>query len=132
MTAKLNNVSIKQRIYVCFSLLVFLFVINGVITNITLNNNKKLSTRLSKTIEPSLQSMEDFRKLMLESKMYTTNWVFLRSNQEDKELLKSLHQEKYTTLKTKINSYSANWNEKRWIDTLNRVFVEFEQLLDIE
>ena len=28
--------------------------------------------------------------------MYTTNWVFLRSKQEDKELLKKMHQTDYT------------------------------------
>ena len=126
------TISIQKRIYLCFALLVFLFVINGIITNITLNNNKKLSTRLSENIDPSLKSMEDLRKLMLESKMYTTNWVFLRSNQEDKESLKKLHNQTYQTLKTKMNSYSSNWQEKRLVDTLNKVYTGFEQLLEIE
>ncbi|HXB43705.1 MAG TPA: hypothetical protein VNV85_06600, partial [Puia sp.] len=69
--------SLKQKIYLSFSLLVLLFVINGVATIITLNNNKKLSENISRVIDPSLQATEDLGKILVESKMYSTNWVFL-------------------------------------------------------
>jgi CHASE3 domain sensor protein len=72
MKAKMN-ISIKRRIYLSFSLLVCLFVLNGIFTIITINKNNKLSARLSKVIDPSLQTLDDFKKLMLESKMYATN-----------------------------------------------------------
>src|SRR5687768_14239707 len=106
------NISIRRRIYLSFSLLVLLFVINGFITIHTLNSNKKLSTRLSRVIDPSLQSLGYFRKMLVESKMYTTNWVFLRSRQEDKELLKKLHDSDYHKLKSTINSFSSQWENK--------------------
>jgi CHASE3 domain sensor protein len=79
--------SLKQKIYLSFSLLVLLFVINGVATIITLNNNKKLSENISRVIDPSLQATEDLGKILVESKMYSTNWVFLRSNQQDRDAL---------------------------------------------
>src|SRR5450432_2688986 len=99
------NISIKQRIYWSFSLLVCLFVLNGIITILTINNDKKLSTHLSQVVEPSLQAMEDFEDVMVESKMYMTNWVFLRFNREDKELLKELHASGYPALKSRMNLY---------------------------
>src|ERR1700730_18900113 len=126
------NITIKARIYWSFSLLVLLFVINGVITIITLNNNKKASAVLSKIIDPSLQAMDDLKKMMLESKMYTTNWVFLRYNQEDKESLKRLHDPNYGELKKRTNSFAGEWTNKNWVDSLNRVYAGFEQLLGIE
>jgi len=107
-------------------------VLNGVITNITLINNKKLSSRLSNVVNPSLQSLDDFKKLMLESKMYTTNWVFLRSNREDKESLKRLHNSEYFVLKSSINSYVSKWSQQKWVDSLNKVCTSFEELLGFE
>jgi|GEM_PF-545249 len=126
------NITIKARIYWSFSLLVLLFVINGVITIITLNNNKKASAVLSRIIDPSLQAMDDLKKMMLESKMYTTNWVFLRYNQDDKESLKRLHDPDYGKLKERTNSFAGQWTNKNWIDSLDRIYAGFEQLLGIE
>lgn len=126
------NITIRKRISWSFFLLVSLFVINGVITIITLNNNKKSSAHLSEIIDPSLQAMDDFKKMMLESKMYTTNWVFLRYNQEDKELLRKLHRQDYGELKVRINSYAGGWANKTWADSLKRLYAGFDQLLGIE
>jgi signal transduction histidine kinase len=69
---------------------------------------------------------------MLESKMYSTNWVFLRYKQEDKEMLKQLHDVDYALMKKKMNGYTLQWESKIWLDSLNNVFTGFEQLLDIE
>lgn len=132
MKGRINNISIKRRIYLSFSLLVFLFVVNGIITNIILNNNKKFSTRLLEVVDPSLDAMEDFKKLMIESKMYTTNWVFLRANQEDKELLKKLHSKDYLELKARLSGYAAHWTVKSGVDRLNNIFKDFEELLVLE
>jgi len=126
------NITIRTRIYLSFLLLVSLFVINGSITIVILNNNKKSTAGLSEVIDPSLQAMDDFNKMMLESKMYVTNWVFLRYKQEDKELLKKLHNSDYGELKARINSYARYWTNKAWVDSLNRVYAGFERLLAME
>jgi signal transduction histidine kinase/DNA-binding response OmpR family regulator/HAMP domain-containing protein len=124
--------SIKRRIYGSFSLLVSLFVINGIITIITLNKNKGLSVHISNVIDPSLQSLEDFKKMMIESKMYTTNWVFLRANQEDKDQLIRMHDSGYKALRSRMHNYSLLWPDKAGIDSLNNTLIHFEQLLAIE
>jgi len=126
------NVSIKKRIYWSFFLLVFLFVANGIASLITLNNNRKLSEHVSIVINPSLQSLENLEDLLIVSKMYTTNWVFLRSNQDDKDALKRLHEVDYPTLKVKLNLLSGKWDNKHMVDSLNKIYTGFEQLLVIE
>lgn len=126
------NISIKEKIYWSFSLLVLLFVLNGIITILTINRNKNLSIHLSKVIDPSLLALDDFKTMMLESKMYTTNWVFLRAKESDKLLLRSLHDSAYPALKKSMNIYSSKWNDKRSVDSLVKVFAGFEQLLVIE
>jgi PAS domain S-box-containing protein len=126
------NISIKQRIYLSFLLLVCLFVLNGIVTILTINSNKKLAINIFNVLRPSIQSFDDFKTIMLESKMYTTNWVFLRSNLEDKSLLKKLHDSDYIALKSRVNLYCSQWLDKNWNDSLNRVYSGFEELLAIE
>ena len=123
---------IKSKIYGSFYLLAVLFVVNGIITITTINNNRKLSAHLSDIVDPSLQSMDDFKKLMLESKMYTTNWVFLRYKEEDKQSLRKLHDSSYGTLKARLGSYARQWDNKQWTDSLDKICAGFEQLLSIE
>lgn len=127
-----NNFSLRRRIYLGFSLLVLLFVINGIITIITLQSNKKTASYISEVIDPSVYALHEFSEMLLQSKMYTTNWVFLRSNQEDKEYLMRIHETGYAALKAKLNTYSPNWQNRRFHDSLNKVYTDFEELLAIE
>ena len=126
------HISIRQRIYLSFLLLVGLFVISGIVTNYTLNNHRKLSARLNHVVDPSLSAIDDFRKMMVESKMYSTNWVFFRYREEDKEQLKKIHAIEYYKLKTRISSYAAQWSNRAWADSINQIFAGFEELLVIE
>src|SRR3984957_8716503 len=126
------NITIRKKIYWSFSVLVSLFVINGAITIITLGNNKKSSSSLSNVIDPSLQAMDDFKKMMLESKMYTTNWVFLRYKQEDKDSLRRLHSPEYRQLRSRLDGYAEKWPNRIWVDSLQNIYTGFEQLLRIE
>jgi signal transduction histidine kinase len=111
---------------------VLLFVASAIITNITLNKNRKLSERLTEVINPSIQALDDFKKILLESKMYATNWVFLRYNTEDKYKLEKLHSVDYPSLKQRIQTYSRRWIVQKNIDSLANAFTGFEELLKIE
>ncbi|OQP57173.1 hypothetical protein A3860_11460 [Niastella vici] len=126
------NITIKKRIYWSFTVLVSLFVINGIITFITLHNNKKSSAYLSQVIDPSLQTLDNFEKMMVESKMYTTNWVFLRYKQKDKNSLKKLQSFDYLKLRSRINSYAQFWPNTNWADSLNKVYSGFDEVLVME
>jgi signal transduction histidine kinase len=107
-------------------------VLGGIMANITLENNRRLSDRLARVVDPSLNAMDDFKKMILESKMYTTNWVFLRYKQEDKDLLRELHNSGYAGLKTRLSLYSQQWASKAAIDSMHKVFNDFEELLALE
>ncbi len=126
------TLSIRKRIYLSFSLLVILFVINGLITIFTLNNIRDVSMHLSNVIDPSLEAIRDFRKMMHESNSYTTNLVFLKYAQEDKLALEKLHSIEYPALKSQLRKNSLYWKANNWTDSLNKVFKGFEDLLIIE
>jgi len=126
------RISIRNRIYWSFLVLVLLFVINGLVTILTLNKSKKLSDHISTVIDPAQQSLSDFKSLMIESKMYTTNWVFLRSNREDKQALLQLHAKRYPDLKANLSDLFIKLGNPRMTDSLRQVFKGFENLLGIE
>lgn len=126
------NVSIKQRICGSFMMLVFLFIANGIASFITLNNNRKLSEYVAAVSNPSLQCLEDFKDLLIASKMYTTNRVFLRSSQADIDSLKHLNTIIYPRLKVTLNQLSAKWYNKDMRDSLNKIYNGFEQLIAVE
>ncbi|MEP6748464.1 MAG: response regulator [Bacteroidota bacterium] len=126
------KLTIKQKIYSSFTLLVLLFVINGVITVITLNNNRQLSVNISGKIDPSLQALEDFEDILVQSKMYTTNWVFLRFNQQDKDALQKLHAIDYPNSKRKLEVLFSKFGNRPMTDSLHKVFTGFEALLTTE
>src|SRR4051812_23975861 len=116
------GISIRNRIYWSFLLLVVMFIVNSVITVFTLDKSKTLSDHISTVIDPSQQALNDFRSLLIESKMYTTNWVFLRSNKEDKQSLRQLHAIKYPALKQKLNTLFVQLNNPKMTDSLRQVF----------
>jgi len=123
------TISIKRRIYWSFFLLVSLFLMNGILTFITLVKNQSLSNHIYGVIDPSLRVMDDFNKMLIESKMYCTNWVFLRSSQSDKDALLKLQHVDYKTMKGTLNDYVVKWKHRELVDSLKHVFDDFEQLL---
>jgi signal transduction histidine kinase len=76
--------------------------------------------------------MENFKKMMIESKMYTTNWVFFRSREEDKAILTEIHDTRYAALKKEMNERTVLWNNKTMSGDMDSIFSGFEQLLAIE
>ncbi len=126
---RLKDISIKTKICGSFFLLVFLFILNGLITFNSLHNYKQSSNYFSNVTDPSLQKLGELSKMLVESKMYTTSWVFLKSNEDDKISLLKIHNTEYEALKSSLDKLSPQWMEKRWVDSLQNVYTGFESLL---
>ena len=126
------NLNMRQRIYISISSLVLLFFINGLMTILTLNSNRHSARHLSKVVNPSLESLIDLRKMLLDSKIYSTNWVFLKLNEDDKTALKKIHNSDYPALKSTLLNEASQWENKNWQDSLNKILVGFENVMAIE
>jgi len=124
--------SIKKRIYCGFALLVMIFVINGLVTVSTLRYTQKLSKYITEVADPSLRSLYELRKSLLESRMFATNWVFLRYDNESKSNLKEIQDTRFPALKSKLISLSESWNEKSMPDSLSKLLTGFEDLISDE
>lgn len=126
------KLSIKQRIAISFYFMGFLFIANGIITIFTLRQNHRLSKHVSNIVLPSMEGIDNFTALLLKSKMYTTNWVFLRSNEKDKTQLQKIHDSGYWALKSRVTTCTSQWAQNGITDSLQQVFTHFERLLVTE
>jgi PAS domain S-box-containing protein len=126
------NISIRNKIYLSFFLLVLLFIINGTASIFTLKNNRKLAENISKVINPTLESTGNFEDLVTQSKIYTTNWVFLRSDQDDKDALKYMQDSDYPRVKSELNAQLMKLDDEQLTDSIHKLFNSFEELITIE
>ncbi len=126
------NLNIGGKIFGGFVLLICIFIINALIIFYTISNNDKIVNQTSDTIIPSKDAIDQFMRLVIESKMYVTNWVYLQSNQEDKDALKDLQDFRYPELKEDLIQLMASWENEGQKLQIDSVFGEFEELIDIE
>ncbi|MEO8147815.1 MAG: PAS domain-containing sensor histidine kinase [Bacteroidia bacterium] len=126
------EITIKKRIYLSFSLFVAIFVINGIITIAMLSYSKQQSKHISEVVDPSLQALNDFKIMLHQSQMNSTNWVFIRASDDDKKALLKIHSVDYPALRKRLSALSAKWYEKSMTNSLEDMFLGFEQVLHDE
>lgn len=107
LNIKLN---IGNKIFGGFLILIVLFAINATIifrTGNTINNNVMVS---KETVNPLRDAINELITLAHRSRMLATNWVFLQTNDDDKNALRSIVNGEYKGLKEKIEKLMVNWD----------------------
>lgn len=116
---------------------VFILVITIVIANIGFNyfiikKNKSRIAEMTEVINPYIESLEKFKLIVTESKMYTTNWVYLQNSVEDKVSLDSLQKIQFPALKKKLDTQLLKFDKKEDSDSLVDAFLKFYELIKVE
>ncbi len=119
----------------------FILVIVIVIANVGFNyyiirKNRASIAEMTEVINPYIEALEEFNDIVTESKMYSTNWVYLQNNIDDKKSLDSLHKHRYPLSKRKLEKYNKAFNKIKSgelkSDSLKLVFDKFNKLIGIE
>ncbi|HZG01645.1 MAG TPA: HAMP domain-containing protein, partial [Chitinophagales bacterium] len=126
------NLSVKQRIYFSFLLMVVLFVANGLFTLYTLKQHRDLVQHQVSAVDPMLNELHKLRRALVESKMYTTNWVFVRSSWDDKKSLHVIHHERYPAIRRNLDSLSLHWEDRSLTDSLRQLHADFDELMGMQ
>ncbi len=126
------KLSIGNRIFGGFLILIVLFVINAAVIFINGNQIDQVVQKSSEIIRPSKEAISDFKLLVTQSKMLIINWVYVQSNVDDKEALKILHTQDYPALKDRILELEKAWENDSQRYLMDTVRTEFEALLDVE
>jgi len=126
------RLTIGNKILGGFLILIVLFVVNVVIIFWKRNVIDRAVKSSSEVYRPSSVAIQDFILLVTRSKMLVTNWVYLQTNQEDKQALKQLQDSDYPALYDEISKLMPTWqsdSQRRWMDT---VFLKFDTLINIQ
>ncbi|HRH10721.1 MAG TPA: hypothetical protein PLU73_04370, partial [Bacteroidia bacterium] len=125
------------RITLVFSLIIIVVILNVVFNYFIISRNKTTIVKMTEVINPYLEGLEDLNEILIESKMYSTNWVYLQNNIEDKKSLEELHKKRYPEIKEWLNSFIDKFKATEGMgtlkaDSLSGVFRNFEALIIVE
>ncbi len=123
---KQKNYKVDLEIYVVFIIVIGISVFNAIYSSVFINRNQDVTTNIMTDDIPSLQALENMNSLIIRSKMYSTNWVYLEGNREDKEKLKTLHTVDYPERKASILALMHKWKDSASVDSMQAIFRLFE------
>jgi methyl-accepting chemotaxis protein len=126
------RIGIGQKILGGFIVLILLFVINAVVIFSVGNIINGVAKKSADTYRPSKDALNEFILTVTKAKMLVTNWVYLQTNQDDKQALRQLQDFDYPALKDKIQKLMVNWESDSQRMMMDTIFHEFDTLLSIQ
>jgi len=126
------RLTIGKKILGSFLILIAFFI---VIASIIFWKGNVIDDQAQKSRDnyrPSKDAVKEFVLMVTQSKMLITNWVYLQTNQDDKNALRQLQDKDYPVLRKKIKDLMPQWesdSQKMWMDT---VFNKFDTLITIQ
>jgi PAS domain S-box-containing protein len=125
------RLTIGNKIIGSFFILIALFILVVSVIFGSGNSIRNVVTSSSENYRPSKDAINEFILMVTRSRMLVTNWVYLQTNQEDKNALRKLQETDYPPLKKTIQALSKNWDgaQKLRMDT---VLNDFDSLLNIQ
>lgn len=123
------RLTIGNKILLGFAALMILYIINAAIIFFTRNTINQIVTNSSETVRPSQDAINNFNLLVTRSKMLATNWVYLQTNQEDKQALRNLKNYEYPELSDKIRKLMPLWESDSQRMMMDTVFQKFDVML---
>lgn len=125
------RLTIGNKILGAFAILIVLFII---VVGIIFLNGTAIDSAVRNSGEnfrPSKDAINDMILMVTRSRMLATNWVYLQSNDEDKNALRQLQDVDYPALRKRIDKLKVNWDKGRR-DKIDSVFTKFDALKKIQ
>jgi methyl-accepting chemotaxis protein len=121
--------TIGRKIGLGFGVILFLFIVASLLTNVTLNDSRKKTDQVTEIYNPSVASLKELNYLLINSKLFITKWFYIQSSDDDydKKSLRKLIETEYPILKQKIKKYSVNWNKEERL-SIDSIFLLTEQM----
>ena len=124
--------TIRGKIIWGFLTLILVFTANATYVVYTLFQGNQRLAQSQMVITPISDAVRDFTNLVKDSKMYTTNWVYLQTNEDDKNSLKAIHDHEYVEVKNRILQYADQIEFSAEVIKPDSIFLEFDELLAIQ
>lgn len=114
------RLKIGNKIFGGFIILIVLFAINASIIFLTVNSIDRNVALSSETVSPSRDAINEMITLLHRSRMLVTNWVFLQTNDDDKNALRQIMNFEYPANKDKIQKLMKNWDADSALSTFSK------------
>src|SRR5688572_17618600 len=125
------RLTIGNKIIGSFIILIALFILVVSVIFGSGNTIESVVRSSSENYRPSKDAINEFILMVTRSRMLVTNWVYLQTNQEDKNALRQLQETDYPLLKKRIESLSKNWDNDQKV-RMDTVLNDFDSLLNIQ
>jgi methyl-accepting chemotaxis protein len=108
------KLTISQKLFLSFGILLVAIVINVIITVINTTSNARKNKDITNIFLPSEKFLGELNNQIISSKMLIKNWVFIdkKSDTPDKIKLRDLHEKDFTNLKAQLDKISAEWPQQ--------------------
>ncbi|MEO9870448.1 methyl-accepting chemotaxis protein [Ekhidna sp.] len=114
----LSNSTIGKKIRVSFILIITINVIYGIYTFFTLSKSIDVLDKVNNEINRSVDTINEFRNIVENSRSYATNWVYVSKYEKDKEKLREIHNNAYPILKKKLLTQIDSTSKASSIDQI--------------
>jgi len=124
--------TIRRKIIWGFLTLILVFTGNASYVVYTLYQGNQKLAQSQMVITPISDAVRDFTNVVTNSKMYTTNWVYLQTNEDDKNSLRAIHDHEYVEVKNRIEQYADQIDFTESEASPDSIFMQFDALLEIQ
>lgn len=121
------------KITIFFTLLIFVVIVNAIINIYFINKDRNNIQKITELINPYLNDLNRLNKTIVESKMYTINWIYVPNSIEDKEKLDSLQKFIYPKIKSSLTHKTKvlkfNFPDYNSIPDVQPIFNDIDKLI---
>jgi methyl-accepting chemotaxis protein len=125
------RLTIGNKIIGSFIILIALFILVVSVIFGSGNTIERVVRSSSENYRPSKDAINEFILMVTKSRMFVTNWVYLRGNQEDKNALRLLQETEYPALKKRLETLSTRWDNDQKL-RMDSAMNDFDSLLTIQ
>ncbi|MFQ3575886.1 MAG: GAF domain-containing protein [Cytophagales bacterium] len=120
---------IVGKIVISFSILIFVFIVNTIVSYFLNTKNQNSTLFISNVQQPSVVALNDFQILVLKTQSYANTWVKTEiEDHPDKKELPLLINNTYPELKEKLSNLFAQWNDTTSENKLKLAFEKYETI----
>jgi len=125
------------KITLAFALVIIIVIANVGFNYYIIRKNKVTIAEMTEVVNPFIEALVELSEVVTESKMYSTNWVYLQNSIEDKKSLDSLQKFRYPAIKKKLDGFILSFKSDENAGGLNAeslvsVFNKFARLDSVE
>jgi signal transduction histidine kinase/DNA-binding response OmpR family regulator len=124
---KKKRLTLDRKIYAVFFLIIGIAMVNVVVSSWVATTNRDRNEYINSVIRPSLDALHELHTVIIKSKAYVINWIYLQNARPDQAAIDDLHTVVYPRLKRTLEKLAEQSDDAKFRTKLQEVFSGFEQ-----